>query len=112
MYVYDIPVHRVGGVWILLEELWEDALVRERTSNGEGISYYSPLRLSVQSHDLAHIMDKSDEVEPPLVRMGFSDPLCCLVGMEAVGKTSLMKGEKQVQRQHSHVSCANHVIIK
>ena len=82
----------MGGVRVLLEELWEDALVWESTSDREGISHDRPLGLSVQRHDLAHIVDEPNQMEPVLVWVGFSDSLRSLEAMKAIGKISLRRG--------------------
>ena len=93
--VCALPVYRVGGVWVLAEELGEHTLLWEGTSNRKCVPYHCPLGFSVQCNHFADVVDESDKMEPSLVRMSLSDPLSCLVGMDAVGKINSLDRERE-----------------
>ena len=43
---------------------------------------------------------ESDKMEPSLIRMSLSDPLSCLVGMDAVGKINSLDREREKKSKY------------
>ena len=58
-------------------------------AHGESVTHDTPLRLSVESHHLAQVVDEADQVEPVLVRVLLSDPLRCLESVDDVGQVKV-----------------------
>ena len=49
-------------------------------------TYNTPLRFTIESHNLAQVMNEPTELEPFLVRMLLPDPLSSLESMNNVGQ--------------------------
>lgn len=55
-------------------------------AQGKSASNNGPLRFPPQSQDLPQIMQKSDQVEPVFVCVGYQDTICCLKFTKEAGE--------------------------
>lgn len=100
-------INRMGGIWVLLEELGEDDIRGEGASGREGIPHDRPLRLIEHlrmAEDLAQIVDESCEVKPIvlLTREGCTERFC-----QGERTTISRQGSATTARKPYHRSAAD-----
>ena len=81
VYAELLGVHRVLDVRVVPEGLPAvDDGVPGGAPHGEGVADDGPLRLVVEGHDLAQVVDEARQLEPLLVRVLLADALGRLPG--------------------------------